>query len=107
MRYELIKGTHSIPSDGGRTELTKGDIVELTESQYQSFKDKFRPAKGQQSKYGSNFSLDDLSQGEIEGLMEELKQKKSGWYELPNGENVQGQQKALEALVELKKEGDQ
>lgn len=31
---------------------------------------------------------------------------KSGWYELPNGEKIQGKEKAEEALKELLKEGD-
>jgi hypothetical protein len=30
--------------------------------------------------------------------------QKSGWYELPNGEKVQGREKAEEALEELNKE---
>lgn len=47
--YKLIARQHSGPADenGIRKEYATGDMVPLTESQYEVFKDKFEPLKSE------------------------------------------------------------
>lgn len=47
-KYKLTKGKHqSIDAEGNRVNNVVGDIVELTDAQFESFKDKFEPFKAE------------------------------------------------------------
>lgn len=45
-KYELLGKNHQgFDAAGGRVEYVKGDLVPLTESQYEAFQDKFKEVK--------------------------------------------------------------
>lgn len=45
-KYTLVKGKHqSIDSEGNRVNNAVGDVVELSQAQYEAFKDKFEPVE--------------------------------------------------------------
>lgn len=71
----------------------KGDVVELSESQYEAFEDKFEPVQ-------NNDESDESDEGD-DGEEEYPVHKGGGHYELSNGETVEGKEDAIEAQAEL------
>lgn len=102
--YKLTQGTHSTIKEGRRVRIGPGAIFVPSTAEIKAFQDRLELVEDKQPEDPPRVEDPDPNQDDEKPQSEWPKHRGGPWYELPNGEKIQGKEEADAAYKALMEE---